>query len=610
MKRYGIYITVILLFLSGAYYDGSAQNNSSIVSIQMTYPINDTIFDPATDSIIIQVQLNDYFIWENDPPANIGFFSYKNNYSWVNKTVTNTTLFQPTYKCVSPVYDFTDDVNTIYFWLYDEAHGIDTVTSHQIIYNKPHVELVSVVPADIVPGTDHYVVYESNPALSIYGFQSFTSSNQFSLIRSIDMKEAGTSYIKNLWLDEAGEQNITISRELPSEFSLSPGSSRSFVLTAAGRTKVNHTGPPDISEDFAFELTYLYLDVPDTICQVNSNISLSGFPAGGSFEGNGIIDNTDKFNPFLAQANAYNTITYKYIIDGHEFSVSKDIYVIDLPVIGLKGEIEVCANSTDVRYEILNADISKYTYNWAFTGVDEIIESTDISRTVRWEANPASYTGRILISLESKNPNQSCPAVFEYLIDIDPDAAPDKPCICFGDISKRLLLCSNTEAAYYKWYTTEGDSIGFTTAPYFYLTDDIVKYHNIDNSTLFTIRIANQETGCYTTGFMCEENMCVGNQENNLLIPSDNTGEDLSVTIQSNPVRDLFNLKSSGNYKGQFDVLVYSMTGSMVFSSQLTKVMPTENHKVALQSGLNPGVYFISVHYNGSRTSPIKMIVY
>ncbi len=603
MNRYGIYITVILLVLTGAFFKGFSQN-SNIVSIQMTYPIDDTIFDPANDSIIVQIVLNDWLIWQNNPPANIGFFSQSNNYSWTNKAVTNTTLFNPLYKCVSPVFVFNEDVNTVYFWLHDPANDIDTVKSFTITYNKPHIELTSVTSSDLVIGSRHYVVYESNPELVINAHQSFPSLNPTSFINKVDLKKSGTPYFNDLWQNPTGVADITITQDLPAEFSLDPGSSQSFILQAAGRTRVGYTGPPDVSEELSFELTYLYLAVPDTVCQVNSNISLTGYPPGGSFEGNGIVDNTNNFNPSMAVANAYNTITYKYIIDGQEFSVSRDIYVINQPVIQLDGNFEVCANSTDVLYKILNPDNAKYIYNWEFIGA-EVIDSTEISRTVHWQADPASFTGHIFIRLESKNPNQFCPAVFEYLVDIDPDAAPDKPCIFFGDTGKRLLLSSNTKASYYKWYINDSDSLGISYTPYLFLTDNMISHHNIDNSTVFTIRIANQETGCYTTGYMC-----TGAQAERLPDYSNINADELSLAILTNPVGQHADLQITGSYSGRIDLQVYSTSGSLIYSGQWNKLLPLECHEIDFQHKLSPGIYVISCRYMNRSTAPLKMIVY
>jgi hypothetical protein len=608
MKRYGIYITVILILLSGTYFNGFAQLNSSIESIQKTYPITDTIFDPAEDSLIIQIRLENYFIWGNTPPDSIGFFSLTNNYSWVKKLVSNTTLFQPEYKSVSPVYYFNQEVNTVYFWLFDPDNEIDTISGFKIIYNKPQVELLSVEPADIVPGTAHYVVYESNPKLAVNGESWFPSTELSSFITKIELKDEATSFYYTLWENASGVAQKEIEVDLPSIFTLEPGLTRSFALRATGMTDDDYTGPVETSAEFPFRLTYMSIEVPDTICQVNSNISLEAYPLGGSFEGKGIVDNTSLFNPFLADANAYNTVTYRLIIEGSEFSVTKNIYVIDLPVVELDGELEVCANSTDVKYTILNADTSKYDYIWKFTGVAEIIDSTAVSTILRWQSDPGSYTGKISISLESKNETQFCPAIFEYLVDIDPDNAPDKPCVCFGDISRRLLLCSNTQAAYFKWFINEADSIGFSDKPYFYLTEDIIKYNDIDNSTIFTVRIANQLTGCYTTGFMCGETFCVGNEQSSMLIGK--AGDELEIAIRTNPVRDNIYLKTSGNYSGKADLKVYTMNGTLILTRQLNKVLPSEDHVIALNAGLKPGFYLVSCQYGDNRTSPVKMIVY
>jgi hypothetical protein len=213
----------------------------------------------------------------------------------------------------------------------------------------------------------------------------------------------------------------------------------------------------------------------------------------------------------------------------------------------------------------------------------------------------------IKISLEGKNQTQ-CPASFEYLVDIDPDVAPDKPCVCFGDISRNLLLCSNTTASYYEWWVEDGEMAGTSETPYFYLTEDIKKDHNIGNSTLFTVRIANQLTGCYTTGYMCEQQQCVGFELSNF--PSTGEKEGLTISVLDNPVHDVLNLETSGTYTGRFETRVYSLSGSLIFTSQATKVSPAEGHRISLDPKMKPGMYLVVAQFGGTLTAPVKMIVY
>ena len=291
-----------------------------------------------------------------------------------------------------------------------------------------------------------------------------------------------------------------------------------------------------------------------------------------------------------------------------EFSTSMSIMVIDKPVITLDGSRQVCENSTDVLYTITNPD-PNYNYLWTFSGTSEIIYTNNFDTTIVHWGNTQNE-GTITIRLEPKTTTQACPASFEYLIDVDPDHAPDKPCICFGDISKRLLLSSVTDAAFYQWYINNDELIGTNNTPYFYLTNEIYEDNHISDATVFTVRIAFQETGCYTTGFMCEENMCAGNDELNLIKPPAGSDDDLSISVQSNPVKDKLNLKTEGSYLGRFELLVYNMTGSLVFSGQMNRVTPLEYHEAKFQSRLNPGIYILTCLYNGKRTLPVKMIVY
>lgn len=605
MKRFGIYFTVILFFWLGGFLRGFSQN-SKIESIQMTYPIQDTINDPKLDSLIIQVSLDSYFTWEDSPPDSIGFFSLDNDYSWTERTVTNTTLFQGEYKAVTSAYDFVNEINTVYFWLKDEVAGIDTTTSYEITYNKPQVKEVTVNSADNIPGTSDYIVYTKNPELFVKAGSWFTSEAPASFISRIELTDLSTSLTYTLWESTGGESLKEVTTALPGIFTLEAGTTRCFSVVAIGKTALGFPGI-EASEPFNFCLTLMSIEVPDTICQVNSLIALEALPAGGSFSGAGIVDNTNYFNPSLANANTYNSVTYTHMIGGAEFSVSKEIYVVNLPVINLDGNLEVCANSTDVVYTITNAETSKYIYNWEFTGVAEVLSETPVSRTVRWDSDPESYTGRIRITLEGKNETE-CPAVFDYLVDIDPDDAPDKPCVCFGDNNRRLLLCSNINAVYYEWYTDLGDSLGVTEKPYFYLTDDLVKYHHIDNTTIFRVDIANQLTGCYTTGYMCEEQSCEGAELNNL--KTGLTGDELALSMLSNPTHNDLNINISGYYTGTVILQIVNLNGMALSTITLNKVQATEDYKLGLDPGVKPGIYLVTCRYGKNLASPAKLIVY
>jgi len=606
-KRYGIYISVILILLLCCHLNGYAQLNASIESITMTYPIEDTIYDPVEESLIVQIELDSYFIWQNTPPDSIGFFSFPGRFNWENTDVTNTTIFIPEYKSVSPLYLFDQEINEVYFWLYDPDNEIDTVSSFSITYNKPQVELLSVSPADQVPGMQSYVVDKSNPILAVHAASLFPSTRADSYITKIQLKDVNSAGYITVWEDAAGMGQVDIEIDLPANVTLEAGIEKDFTLRAIGRTATAYTGPVESSEELNFQLTYMTIDVPDTICQVSSNIILNAYPAGGSFSGKGIIDNTSLFNPAQAEANTHNLITYTNIIQGTEFGVTADIYVIDLPLIELEGEMEVCANSTDVIYKLVNAETDKYDYIWEFTGVAEILDSTDVSRTVRWQADPASYTGRIMISLEGKHETE-CPATFDYLVDIDPDDAPDKPCICFGDADRHLLLASNTEAVHYNWYILDGVFIGYTSHPYFYLTDAIRVQNNITESTRFEVQIANQLTGCYTTGYMCEEELCNEIPQASLLTKNDSNG--LNIGLTGNPVRERLEMSLEGAYTGSLTMKVYSINGTQQMSASLQKKLPSEEYSLNLDPGLSPGVYILVGQYGQNMTAPVKLIVY
>lgn len=608
MKRYRIYLIIILFVLSGAHHKIFSQN-SDIQYILLQRPAQVIVLDPAKKDIQIQIKMNNLVDWGTVDHTGIGFISLSDNISWVPTLVEYSgNGVEPFYVCkyFADAY-FIEDTNNIYLWLHDEANSIDTVASFTIIYDKPQVELLTVLASDSLPSSRHYVVYGSNPQFKVKANSLFISPAEDSFITKIVLTDNATTLDTTLWENLNGVSEVVITIDLPNMFSLEPGDTRTFTLVAYGRSNLSYTGPPETSREFSFTLTYLSLEGPVEICKVNEEIALTGLPEGGIFSGNGIISGTQWFNPSLANIGL-NTVTYFFKIDGTEFSTVITIRVIDKPALTLEGPRQVCKNSTDVLYTISNPN-ADYNYTWTFDGIIEIIYSNNYDTSiVHW--NTTQTEGTILITLEPKDATQACPASFEYLIDIDPDAAPDKPCICFGDKNKRLLLSSVTDAAYYEWYLNGEELLGSSKTPYFYLTDEIYVDFQISDQSVFTVRIAFQETGCYTTGYMCAEIMCAGNDEFSFLNPSTAPGDELIISLQSNPVTDNLNIKTEGNYQGRFEIQLHDMTGTLVYSDQLTRVMTVEYYQAEFQARPAPGIYILTCLYNGKRTLPVKMIVY
>lgn len=608
MKRYRIYLIVILFVLSGAHHKIFSQN-SDIEYILLQKPAQVNVLDPARKDIQIQIKMNNLVDWSTVDHTGIGFISLSDNISWVPTLVEYSgNGVEPFYICKYLADDyFMEDTNNLYLWIHDEANSIDTVASFTIIYDKPQVELITVLASDSLPASRHYVVYGSNPQFTVKANSLFPSPAEDSYITRIVMTDNVTTLDTTIWENLNGVSNIVITSDLPHMFSLEAGDTRTFTLVSYGKSNLAYVGPAETSKEFSFTLTYLSLAGPSVVCKVDDEIALSGKPDGGIFSGNGIISGTQWFNPSLANIGL-NTVTYFYKIEGTEFSTSITIQVIDKPELTLDGPRQVCKNSTDVLYTISNPD-PDYNYTWTFDGITGIIYSNNYdSSIVHW--NTTQTEGTILIALEPKATTQACPATFEYIIDIDPDAAPDKPCICFGDKSRRLLLSSVTDAAYYEWYLNGVELLGNSNTPYFYLTEEIYEDFQISDASLFTVRIAYQETGCYTTGYMCADVMCAGNDEFGLLNPFASSNDDLVISILSNPVTDIMNIKTEGGYLGNLELQLYDMTGSPVWSGLLNKVTPTEYFQSKLQARLDPGIYILTCLYNGKRTLPVKMIVY
>jgi hypothetical protein len=183
MKRYRIYLAVILFVFAGAHQRVFSQN-SAIDTILLQIPTQTTVYDPLLKDLRVQIKMKSLITWGNTDHEGISYFSLTNNHSWEPTLVEYSgNGVEPFYVCKYNVNDyFVEDTNVIFFWIHDTENSIDIVKRFTIIYDKPQVELLSVAGSDSIPSTRHYVVYESNPQFSARAKSLFTSLLENSLI--------------------------------------------------------------------------------------------------------------------------------------------------------------------------------------------------------------------------------------------------------------------------------------------------------------------------------------------------------------------------------------------------------------------------------------------
>lgn len=616
---------ILILLLSACTARVVAQyNNQNIEYVIITKPTHLSSSDPYLGDLQFKVKLTSYVIWGDNPPEYSVRISVNNNYSWVYADSLRIIAgqFDGSYYCRTPEgFDgpYGEKDNVIYFWIYDQVspRDFDKIFELHLTYNKPQVSLVSVEQGDQIPGKDKYVVYNPEPVLNLRGFSSFNwpdSTNSFIKEIQIKKEKVGFSEWISCWASSSGSPDNSVPYALnASGLELVPGLN-TYYLRSIGKSAPNYQGGVEYSDVHKIELFYLGIECSDTICQVDSNIRITALPVGGIFEGNGIVDSTNWFNPSDAQENQINTISYKYLVDDLEFVVNKDVYVIQLPELTLAGEFEVCSNSTDKIYTIENPDTENYYYKWRFEGVGEVLDSnSNISRTVHWMADPDSYTGKIVISLESKNASQFCPAEFEFLVDIDPDPAPDKGCVFFLDQEKRLLASTVTLPAYYEWYmlSASGDTtagfLGSGNTPYFFLTDKLIDDRKIDLANQkYALASGNLLYGCYTLSYMCDDESKAG------LIPGGfkETTNNLSVNVTPNPSSGSFQVNLSGNYIGAYDLELMNLLSNSreVLAHDMLK--DAELVSVNITTVTPPGIYLLRINYADSSSETIKIVIY
>jgi hypothetical protein len=606
MKRYRIYLIIILFVFSGAHHMVFSQN-SKINTISLEKPDPTIYFDPVAREIEILIAMNTPDPWGQTNQEGIGFFSLSNDYSWVQTSVDFS--LQHFYLCEFSFGDyFTEDTNFIYLWLYDPVNLIDSVTRFTIVYDKPQIKLDSVGSADLVPSSVNYVVYEPNPTLYLSAQSLFPSTDVDSYINKIILKE--NSVETTLWDDDI-VPSISISRDLPDLFTLLPGDVRTFTLTACGKYDDTYGGPkPETSKEFSFTLTYLSLQGPDQFCKVDKEIALTGRPEGGKFDGPGIDSGTKWFNPSRA-ANGPNMITYFYNINGTEFSTNKTVFVIDKPEINLSGPLQVCENSTDVLYTITGAN-PDYNYTWTFEGIigGPIYTNNFDTCIVHWKTT--QNKGSIVIDLAPVDINQACPASFDYFIDIDPDPAPDKGYVFFLDQERKFLASSNTEPKYYDWYMVDetGDTSGGflrrTYMPYLFLDTVLIHDMQIDISNqCYAVSTGNLENGCFTLSPMPS---CGKKSSSNDFFQT--PGNEIDLTVYPNPSDGSFELKLSGIYNGKYDLRLLNLNNQEVQNLGGNEIELLGNANIKLHTNLQPGMYILQLKYGIDRKIVKKIIIY
>jgi len=138
-----------------------------------------------------------------------------------------------------------------------------------------------------------------------------------------------------------------------------------------------------------------------TYCQNDPTVTLAGNPAGGTFSGPGILDNS--FNPNIAGAG-FHTITYTVVLsDGNTSTATNNTNVNPIPEINISNLADAyCINASDVQLIA-----SPFGGEWSGTGVSDFFFSPE-------QAGVGSH----LLTYTYTSNNTECTATKERMISV------------------------------------------------------------------------------------------------------------------------------------------------------------------------------------------------
>ena len=335
-------------------------------------------------------------------------------------------------------------------------------------------------------------------------------------------------------------------------------------------------------------LNFYYLDfnLPSMTWKKDTLLKLTGTPAGGWFTGQGIVGNSNYFNPSLVSDSSL--IIYNLPFRGNAVTYTKKILVKSYDY-RITGPLSVCLNNSALyKVEPYN---SEFNYKWT---VDLGISSpgtNNETNTIRWNRTipPGVSFGNVVLVATHKTTG----AVFSKsaMVNLKKNAAYDPPELFFGDANKKLIICTKKDANHYNWFA--GDSPqGTTTQPYFNFPVPAAKY---------AAELVTPE-GCLTK---VEIAVSSSSGYSGQVVPiSRRDGwpdieKEIDFRIFPNPASDEVNVLMPANSKPAF-LRIYNDLSVKVFE---TTVKQGELLKNLHLSGLCPGNYIIQLNLPGKTIS-------
>lgn len=263
--------------------------------------------------------------------------------------------------------------------------------------------------------------------------------------------------------------------------SFSPIITEHSVLLRPGINRIIFEAIDDIGTSFFDSITFFYIKIDENtvdFCASDTYVKLAAIPEGGTFylldaEGNvknGVIGNTNVFNPSLCNNNIDYFLRYEYIANawGQEFTFG-DVIEINLKQnlqgAFIDGPSETCPY-TSATYTIEGIDAqANYDFQWKVNGADYAasVSSIDIS----WQ-----NTMNSLVELEINNINDVCSQEISKVVKVGSNGSLSNFSVDMAVNTSNvadnrfLLACSPSEGATYYWHGPSNSDVTETDLNY------------------------------------------------------------------------------------------------------------------------------------------------
>jgi hypothetical protein len=294
------------------------------------------------------------------------------------------------------------------------------------------------------------------------------------------------------------------------------------------------------------------------------------------------------------------TITIKSNITSCERIYYDSILVIPSPAPEtIKGDSAVCYDQT-VLYSV--GSDPQVNYTWGTNSINGIIIGSDKTHevTIHWDSIGTNYTAKVLIMKEFST--GGCIDTDVLFVNVYNDKAPMDSLIRKHtiDSSQLFLMCwthinSDTLLYSYDWgFEKDGiDSLKDNFKDkYFCIFNN---YDKADKSKSYFVDIA-QKNGP----------KCITRTQYS---PSAQEFNSYPLKIFPNPNRGTFNINLEESFQGKVEILVYSLSGTLVAGMNCNKTSNRQSFPADF-SRLAPGLYLIKATYSNGESAYQKLSVY